>query len=174
MTQRQTAQVVRVGVYVMLVLSAGTAFWLGDRLWEAVRGGKMPIWVALIPPTAFTLFAMVYAVDRWLLVKRRGYPLARAFIQVVFALLFVGLLWPHQASEFRATRRGQEPDRAVRLLRHKDPDVRAAMCELLGLRVQATARERITTLADDDRSPEVREACRAALSRFETTNAHVP
>lgn len=174
MTQRQTAQAVRIGVYIMLVVSAGAAFWLGDRLWEAVRSGQMPIWVALIPPTSFTLFAMVYAVDRWLLVKRRGYSLARAFIQVVFALLFVGLLWPHQASEFRTTRRGQEPDRAVRLLRHADPDVRAAMCELLGLRAQVGARQHIAALSENDRSPDVRDACKSALNRLEALGADVP
>ncbi|MEE8410642.1 MAG: hypothetical protein V3T05_13655 [Myxococcota bacterium] len=165
---------VRIVVYVMLVLSAGAAFWLGDRLWEAVRDGRMPIWVALIPPTTFTLFVLVYAVDRWLLVKRRGVPIARACLQVVFALLFVGLLWPHQASELRATRRSQEPDRAVRLLRHADPDVRAAMCELIALRAQVTARDRITAMADGDKSPDVRDACRRALSRLETIAAGVP
>ena len=151
----------------MLFLSAGTAFLLGDRLWAAARGGALPVYVPLIPVCAFTAFVAVYTVDRWLLVTRRNYPLGKAFFQVALAILFAALLWPQQASEMRAVRRTvTTPDRAVRLLDHKDADVRATMCELLALREQVEALPRLQALADNDPSPEVRAGCKLAAQEL--------
>ena len=164
MSTKLAAQVIRIVVYVMLFVSAGTDFLLGDRLWAAARGGALPFFVPLVPVCAFTVFVVVYTVDRWLLVKRRNYPLGRAFFQVALAILFATLLWPHQASEIQATRRtAKTQDGAMRLLDHKEPDVRAAICELLALREQVEAAPRIAILAETDSSPEVRSACKAAL-----------
>lgn len=174
MPSRRTAQAVRIGVYVMLVLSAGATFFLGDRLWAAARTGSVPISVALIPVSAYIAFVAVYAVDRWLLVKRRAYPLGRAIMQALFVMLFLALLLPHQASELRATRDAPNvADRALRLLRDTDPEVRAAMCELLALRAQVTARERVAELAERDRSPTVREECAKASERLAALGADV-
>ncbi|MBI3178989.1 MAG: hypothetical protein HYZ27_04970 [Deltaproteobacteria bacterium] len=173
MASARVAQAVRIAVYVMLIASAGAVFALGDRLWAAARGGSLPMWAALLPPCMFTLFVVVYAVDRWLLVKRRGYPTGRAFFQVAFALLFVTLLWPQQAAELQATRLS-EPDRALRLLRHGEPEVRASMCELLALRAQLSAHDDIARLAATDRSPVVRTACATALERLEAMSGDLP
>ncbi len=173
MVSARFAQAVRIAVYVMLFSSAGAVFVLGDRLWAAARGGSLPTWAALLPPVTFTLFVVVYAADRWLLVKRRAYPTGRAFFQVAFAILFVSLLWPQQAAELQATR-ATEPDRALRLLRHSDPEVRASMCELLALRAQLNAHQEITRLAGGDKSPLVRNACAAALERLEAMSHELP
>lgn len=161
------AKILRIIVYAVLVISAGTAFWFGDRLWAAARGGALPVWAALLPACAFTLFVILYAADRWLLVTRRGYPAGRAFFQVVFALLFLSLLLPQQASELQATRRsGMQADYGIRLLDSDEADGRAAACELLGLRGQAGVRERIAELARKDPSPLVRRACSQAEARL--------
>jgi hypothetical protein len=160
-----TRRGIRIAVYVMLVASAGTAFLIGDSLWAAARHGDVPLWAPLAPAVLFTLFVVVYTVDRWLLVTRRRYPLGRAFFQVAFALVFLSLLWPSQAASWREARTAQleQGDYALRLLDHSDPSVRAAACELLGLRGQATAEERIHELAIGDEARLVRERCTAAL-----------
>ena len=82
--------------------------------------------------------------------------------------MFATLLWPHQASEIQAVRRTvRTPDRALRLIDNRDPDVRAAMCELLGLRRQTDVTDRIESLAENDNAPEVRAACKEALVRLQ-------
>ena len=167
MNRTQVAQIIRIAVYIMLVVSAGATFWFGERLWQAARTGSLPTWAALLPVCAFTLFVVVYSIDRLLLVKRRNYPTGRAFFQIVFALLFIGLLWPGQASRFQEARKVTgEPDTAIRLLKHRDPAVRAVACELLGLRADVGAVENIAAVAESDRSMEVRRACTAALERL--------
>ncbi|MBI5509426.1 MAG: hypothetical protein HY903_11805 [Deltaproteobacteria bacterium] len=164
---RLAPQLVRVSVYVMLFASAGAAFLLGDRLWAAARGGTLPVWVALVPVSAFTAFVAVYTVDRWLLVKRRNYPLGRAFFQVALAILFAILLWPHQASEIQEARRGAgAADPVLRLLDSREADVRAAMCELLALRRQVTALPHIERRAAVDGTAAVRAACGAAAIKL--------
>jgi hypothetical protein len=166
------AKLIRVVVYVMLFLSAGAAFLLGDRLWAAARGGALPLYVPLIPVCAFTAFVVVYSVDRWILVKRRNYPLGRAFFQVALAILFATLLWPQQASEIRAIRRTTAThDRALRLLDNKDADVRAAMCELLARRRQIEALPRLQALTDADPSAEVRATCKVAAEELQAIGA---
>ena len=165
MSRTTVAKTVRIAVYVMLVVSAGTTFLLGDRLWQAARSGTVPTWTALLPVCAFTLFVLVYAVDRLLLVRRRHYPTGRAFFQIVFALLFIGLLWPGQAHQLQEARRAHRADdRAARMLHHRDPDVRAFACEQLATRADLT--DEIAALAAHDRVQEVRRVCTAALVRL--------
>jgi hypothetical protein len=167
MTRTQLAQVIRIVVYVMLVLSAGASFWFGDRLWQAARCGSLPTWAAFLPVSAFTVFVVVYAIDRLLLVRRRDYPAGRAFFQVVLALLFLSLLGPAEARRFRETRAADNAHVAVRLLHHADADVRALACEHLGLRADVAAIEAIEALAGRDESAAVRRACTASLERLQ-------
>src|SRR5687767_6637799 len=89
---------VRVGVYVMLVASAAFAFFLDEHLWQAVRLGELPVWAPFLPAVTFTAFVVIYAVDRALLVRRRGYPSARALFQVAAAVVFLTFLWSRQAA----------------------------------------------------------------------------
>lgn len=161
---RQWPRVLRIVVYALLVVSAVASFVLDDALWEAARRGSVPVWMVMLAPIAFTVFAALFALDRWFQVKRNGYPFAKAAFQVGLAVIFVSLLWPQQAAEMRATRmaaRGEEP--LTRLLRHGDADVRAMACELAGLRRQASLAEPIRELAAGERAPNVRERCAKAL-----------
>lgn len=170
MTQTAKRRVMRIIVYLFLVASAAAAFLLGDWLRAAARQGDVPVWAPLVAPGIFTLFVVVYGVDRWLMVRRRLSSLGRAFIQVAFAMTFVSLLWlwPYQAPRDRdIDAAGQAPDYRVALLADPDPNVRAAACELLGLRADASATARIGALATHDDSLRVRQACGEALRRLE-------
>jgi hypothetical protein len=158
---------VRIAVYVMLLGSAGTAFFLGPRLWTAARVGTVPIWAALLPASLFTLFVVLYTIDRWLQVRRRHYPAGRAFFQVAFALVFLSLLLPTQAAELREAKSARaEADYGVLLLDNRDPMVRAAACELLGLRGQLEAESRIHERAQVDDALIVRQQCTRALEKL--------
>lgn len=161
-------RVVRLVLYLMLLGSAGTTLFVGPRLWTAVSVGKLPVWMALMPMLSFTAFVLVYAVDRWLLVRRRRYPSARALLQVALTLVFLTFLWPSQAGQWRSARAQlRQSDPVEVLLQHRDARVRAAACELLGYRDQQHALELITNLAEADPRAEVRDACRRALENLQ-------
>jgi hypothetical protein len=161
---------VRVVVYAMLLLSAGSALLVGERLWQAARSGTLPVWLALVPPVAFTAFVAVYSVDRWLLVRRSNYPLSKAFFQIAFALVFLTLLWPQHAHEYRNVRRNAAADpiaAPAELLNHGEAGVRALACELFGLRAELNVLPRLRRLAAADPSPGVRAACAQALDKLD-------
>lgn len=168
MVENRDTRLVRIVVYVMLVLSAGTSVFFGDRLWTAAREGSLPLWAPLLAPAAFTAFVVVYTVDRWLLVRRHHYPLTRALFQVAFALVFLTLLLPQQASELRQLRRAEvnirEP--AMLLLAHPEAGVRAATCELLSGRIAGDVYQRVLEVAHNDVAPQVRESCSHAIGRL--------
>lgn len=160
-------KLVRIVVYVLLLTSAAAAFLLGDRLWAAARLGDVPIWAPFVAPASFTLFVAVFAIDRWLLVRRRSASLGRAALQVVFAIIFLTLLWPQQTAQFRATKAAQtEGDPAVRLLRHADPGVRAVACEVLGWRREVSQYATLQRMVVDDPSADVKATCGRALERL--------
>lgn len=155
----------RLVVYALLLVSAAAAFLLADNLWGLVRNGSLPVWAALLAPAAFTVFTLAYVVDRYLQVTRNGFPFARAAFQICLAVVFLLLLWPQYASELRETRaarRGRDP--IFRLLEQHDDDVRAAACELAGLRRQLDAYDAASHLAETDKAPAVREACARAVA----------
>ncbi len=169
MTQTAKRRVLRIAIYVFLMASAGAAFLLGDWLRAAARLGDVPTWAPLVAPSIFTLFVVVYAVDRWLLVKRQRHSLGRAFFQVAFAIVFVSLLWlwPQQVPRGRgAAVTNDVIDFRSALLEDRNPNVRAAACELIGLRGQGEALERVTALAAHDNSEQVRGACAEAAIRL--------
>ncbi len=159
---------IRLLVYIMLVASAGAAFLLNDWLWRTTREQLWPVWMPLVPAAIFTLFVVVYTIDRWLLVRRRHFPPLRAFFQIALAVVFLALLWPKQATRLRQERTDR-PERAssiVVLLHHKDPMVRAAACELVGYRYQLELREDLEKLAAGDASSLVRASCSTAIERL--------
>jgi hypothetical protein len=158
---------IRVSVYTMLVASAAVTFLLNNYLWRAARLGSLPVWAPLVPVATFTAFVIVYAVDRWLLIRRRHYPMMRAFFQVCFAVLFLTLLWPRQAAELERAQHPQLADYAPgQLLAHGDDQVRAAACELVGLRGQLELRDVVGRMAQGDRAPLVRSLCAQATERL--------
>ena len=159
----------RVLVYVALVASAGTAFAFGDRMWDAVAAGHWPVWAAMLAPALFAVFVLVYGADRWMLVRRGRTALGRAFIQVAFAVIFMTFLLQQQAHHYRHAQENlRARDYAVDLLKHRDERVRAAACELIGLRAQLDAYEQVQKLAAGDRAPHVRAICGQALVRLST------
>lgn len=160
----------RLVVYSMLAASVGTSFFLGDKLWAAARGGDLPIWAALLPITTFTAFAVVYAWDRWQLVKRHSFPLGRALLQVGLAVAFLTSLWPHQALEYRIAKDAmQPPSSAMTLLSHREKAVRAAACELLGYQGEIAAIPRIERMTRLDPADNVRSTCHNALVRLQSS-----
>lgn len=162
-------QLVRLGTYSMLLLSAAVTVLSGDHLWAASREGSIPVWAPLIPPAAFTAFVAIYTCDRWLLVRRRAYPLGRALFQVAFAVVFLTLLLPQQAHELRLAReeRQHAPQQpAMLLLSHSDPNVRAAACALLTGNFAPEVYEHVQTMAHHDQVPRVRADCAHALQRL--------
>lgn len=159
----------RIIVYLMLVLSAGASFLLGGVLLNAAREGDIPSWSPMVPGIMFTLFVIVYAADRGLLVKRHHYPMGRAIFQVAFALVFLTLLW--RQPNGRADGLPYESDGrdyAVQLLGHNDSRVRAAACELLGLRGDPSTLSQIEN-ATNDPNEIVRSSCNTAITILRKT-----
>jgi hypothetical protein len=163
----------RVLVYSMLVLSAGATVLFRDTLWAAYRDGYLPIWAPLVAPWTFTAFVLVYAADRYRLVRRRHYPVSRALFQVAFALVFLTLLLPQHANEARHARREDDQVQApaLLLLQHAEVAVRAAACEVMAGRFPPSVVERVAHLAHNDAALPVRVACGAALDRIHPPDA---
>jgi hypothetical protein len=172
MAEDRDGRMLRMLVYGMLVVSAGAAVLFGDSLWMAYRDGYVSLWAPLLAPGAFTAFVLVYAADRYRLVRRRHYPLSRALFQVAFGLIFLTLLLPQQASEFRHARREDDALRApaLLLLQHSEDAVRAAACEVLAGRFPPSVLERVAQLAHNDGALPVRVACGTALDRLHAAN----
>ena len=160
-------RLIRILVYVVLASTAGVTVLFSDRLWAAFREGALPVWAPLLAPALFTVFVTVYTVDRWFLVRWRGYPLSRAFFQVAFALVFLTLLLPQQASEMRVPKHAANAEQpALQLLAYPDEAVRAATCSILAGPPAPDVYNRVTTLAHSDPSDAVREQCAHALERL--------
>jgi len=172
MSAEQTRRILRITIYFMLVLSAGTTFFFSERLWVAARGGDLPIWAALLAPVAFTIFVIVFSVDRLRHIQKRIGSSGRALVQIGVGLVFLSLLWPEQAAEFKNTRKlDRARDVAVRLMDHKDAAFRSAGCELIGLRNETRAIESVRSLARNDKTAEVRQTCQNALERLVSVNS---
>ncbi len=167
MSAATASRFLRLSIYVLLVVSAGTLFFGGERLWAAAGAGALPGWVPLLPAIAFTLFVVIYTLDRLLLIKRRRYPMGRAFFQIALAVIFLSLLLPPEVSRLQDRRRQPPADATLRLLRHNEPEVRSAACELLAWRGELGALDELGRLADTDPQPAVRQACAEARRRLE-------
>jgi hypothetical protein len=175
-----TRRAMRIAVYLFLFASAATTFFLGEHLWAAARLGDAPIWAPLLAPVIFTFFVLLYTIDRWLAVRRRAATISRSVLQVALALIFLTLLWPPQATEYRRTLEAkQNQDFHIALLKHRDHDVRTAACELLGLRAaQSDSNDAaflaVTALLERETSEPVKAACRAALAQINAAKPTAP
>ena len=166
------ALILRVVVYAMLACTAGITVVFGEALWTAFRDGLLPRWAPLIAPAAFTAFTVVYTLDRWFLVRHRGYSQSRALMQVAFALIFLTLLLQPQAQEMRLPRPAARQDAAAMLLcEHPDASVRAAACETFSGQVSVAVFDRVVGLSQHDVDEAVRQACILALERLHTATA---
>jgi len=179
-------RILRVVVFALLFVSTLTGLFLSDKLWALWEAGELPLWAALAPPVLFFMFMVAFAVDRLHAVRNRSLAPYRAMFHVGTSVVFFMLLLPHpiHGPHARAMRRQQESlngalslmASAQFLLGHEDDSVRAATCLLLG--AQGTPNKRrsgrppkalLALMADraqEDPSPSVREACRAAVERL--------
>lgn len=139
----------RVALYVLAATSAGAALFVEPALDGAVRRGALSGRWLFLPIGVYGLFLVAYAVDRTLLVRRRGYPLGKAMFQVAFALIFALMLLPSTIRDYQHHGVPRQPS-AVRLMSHADPQVRAIAALALGFEGQTPERvQQLATLLKD-------------------------
>jgi hypothetical protein len=148
-------------------LSAAAALFAEPLLADAVeRGAIDPAWM-FIPLACFAAFLAVYAIDRWVLVRRRSYPPGRAFFQIAFGVLFALLLLPSTFDDWRRRDALAAPVGVeARLLAHSDPAVRAVALEALGFRGPSPARIRQVGRLLEDPATQVRRAAAQVLAQW--------
>ena len=150
----------RIALYVLTVATAAVALFIQPALSGAVqRGALRPLWMFL-PVSLFVVLFLLYAIDRWILVKRRRYPAGRAFFQVAFGLIFALLLLPNTIREWNTRR----PQGMERLLGHPDPEIRRVTVEALGFRERQPQFVDWVVAMLDDEDPEVRRAAQRVLA----------
>ncbi|MEE2959426.1 MAG: hypothetical protein VYA34_01695 [Myxococcota bacterium] len=154
-------------LYAMLVLSAGSSFFLSDVVWEAVSTWDLSVTKAILAPIAFVVFVFMYAIDRLVLVKMGRFPLIRALAQIGFAAVFLTALIQQEYSRYQEAREKQAvPSATIHLLKHREASVRGAACELLGYRDYSNLRL-LKQLAKTDVSAQVRKRCEEASIRLD-------
>lgn len=158
------ARPLRIALYVLLALAAAAVLFLQPALAGAVKRGALPGFWLFLPMALYGAFLLAYAVDRLLLVRRRGYPAGKAFFQVTFGVMFVLLLMPSTIADFNA-RKGKG---VRRYLLHPDAGVRVLAIEALGYRGLDDARPHMGLLTDrlEDRDPRVRDSATRVLSKW--------
>ena len=162
-----TLRLTRIAVFLFLLVSAGTVFLLGDRIWLAVELGSLPAWVGFVAPIGFTVFVFFFLLDRIFQVKQGRYPMIRAFIQVVLSLIFLVIIWPQQTKAFQMHQHLDLSDVGLmELLNSRDPRVRALSCEVISYRKVGNS-EVLAKHAKNDISAEVRRVCSKALEQLE-------
>lgn len=152
----------RILLYVLTVVTAAAALYLDEPLVGATqRRALTPVWL-FTPLALYGVFFLAYAIDRWMLVRKRGYPAGRAFFQVVFGVVFALMLLPSTIRDWRA----MQPDGIARLLAHPDVEIRVVTLEALGFRGFEPSRVRMVLAHFNDDDPRVQTAARAVLARW--------
>jgi hypothetical protein len=142
------------GLYVLLLLSAGLAFW-------AQRTPTAPGLLSQASPFIFLTFAVGFSAYRLALVLARRYSAFKAFFQIILAALFFMLLLLPQVAQPVGTT-GLP---LAELLLDPEPRVRALAAEAAGWRRDESAGPQLVRLLSDA-SPVVREAAHGALQRM--------
>ncbi len=174
-TTQKTRKWLHIGLYIALLTSAAGSLFYTHGLWVAFGAGDLALWVPLVAPGAFTVFVLIYTIDRWLLVRRRDYPVVRAFVQVGVTLVFLTSLMQRQAVEYKAaTEKQAAPEATSSLLKHREARVRAAACELLSMQGELKHYATIEMLALGDKSPVVQERCAKALETLRAVGQKAP
>lgn len=101
------AKILRVVLFCLLALSAVCILFLEPMLGRAIEQGTLPHALTFVPLGVYGLFLLLYAFDRWILVRDRDYPSGRAFFQVSFGLVFGLLLLPSTLEDWTASRRAR-------------------------------------------------------------------
>ncbi|MBK8013178.1 MAG: hypothetical protein IPK13_17705 [Deltaproteobacteria bacterium] len=191
---RLELRMLRIALFVLMAMSLIAALFVGPALDGAVaRGALAPRWLFL-PIGVYGSFFLVYCVDRWGLVSRRGYPAGKALFQLVFGIVFALLLLPSKSRDSSDTTPGHASlgsgidasktgadlpegggtcgvgDNASarleidRLLEHGDAQVRVATVEALGFRGATAARVSRVLRLTGDRDARVANAAFRVLS----------
>lgn len=161
------AKPLRVLLYVLTVLSLAAALALEPALAGAVERGAISAMWLFTPLAVYGVFLLVYAVDRWLLVRRRRYPAGKAFFMVAFGVLFALLLLPSTIHDWEAGR----PAGMARLLSHPDSEVRQAAVEALGFRGPDGASVQLVLGRLEDREERVRGSAARVLAAWSGRSA---
>lgn len=132
---------------------------------EAVRGGRLPPALTLVPAVLVGAFIVGYGLYRFMLVRAGRYPAGKTMMQLALMSLFFALLvrWVGDRDVQGARDRPVDLSRA---LASNEPDVRALAAEVLRSRPRADAiahAERLIALLSDS-SPEVRRQAHASLT----------
>lgn len=157
---------VRIAVFVVLAAAAFAAFVLNEPIWRRVELGELPKWAPYIAPGVFTLFVVVFTVDRWLQVRRGKYPTGRALFQIGLSVVFLAFLWPQTPVKTPTVASKDATPVAVdlgELLAHEDGRVRALACEAAAHRADGRHKRRVAALAKNDPDATTRSACASAL-----------
>ena len=163
----RSLRLVRMTVFALLFFSAGTMFLLGDRIWDAIEMGSLPLWAGFVVPIAFTIFVLFFLLDRVLLVRQGRYPMMRAFVQVILSLVFLAIIWPQQTKAFRIHQHLDFSTKGLmELFDHREPRIRALTCEVLSYRKDVQA-DVLREQAEQDISGHVRKICAKAVERLE-------
>ena len=154
----------------LTVVTAAAALFLQPALAAAVQRGALEARWLFIPLGIYSVFFLVYAFDRVLLVRRSQYPAGRAFFQIVFGVLFGLLLLPSTIGDWNA----QRPRGLGRLLGHRDATIRRVSVEALGYR--GPTAERAVALAErlEDEDPDVRRVAAEILAQWSGRPADDP
>ncbi|MEL6547463.1 MAG: hypothetical protein AAFQ82_22760, partial [Myxococcota bacterium] len=155
----ENRRAVRIVVYVVLAATVIVSFLTTGPLWERVRLGELPLWLPFLAPALFTLFVLVFTVDRYIQVRKRNYPVARAMLQLGLAVVFLAFLWPQQARELRAAHDVPPLRQALELLEHRQPSVRALACDALSASLSPEQRAAIVSRLERESDPRVRVRC---------------
>ena len=166
---RPPAVTLRIGMYVLAALAALATLQLAPALKGAVSRGALQSFWLKVPTLIYVLFVIVYAVDRFWLVRRRKYPAGKALFQVGFALIF-SLIVPNAVMrappEVTVLDDAADKHSDYRVLEDPRGEVRATVALALGF--EGISSERVKTLVHllDDSDERVKLAARRVLSKW--------
>jgi hypothetical protein len=145
-----------------LLLVAASALLLVQPALEGE--GRRSTVTGAIAAGVLVVFAIGYAVYRFLLVRAGRFPAGKAFVQVALVLAVVAVVLG-VSMERRAAPGPAAPVGLSRALASADPEVRAIAAELARHRPRAEALALVPRLAEllGDPSPEVRRQAHASL-----------
>lgn len=162
------AVTLRIGLYVLVALTAVGTLFVAPALRAAVARGAVESWWLKFPLAMYGLFAFVFALDRLWQVRRRRYPAGKALYQLGFVLIF-SLTLP--STLLRTTREAktiavpqESKIKQYEHLRDSRPSVRRDFAYSLGY--QGYSFERVKPLLRllDDSDPSVGLAALKVLS----------
>lgn len=152
-------------LYVALVVSAAVALFGRDEIQARVLAGSLvPEW-RFVPGAVFGGTLLLYAVDRVLLVQRGRFPYGKAFYQLAFGLVLLGMHFQGALMDYRAGTEAHASAGLAALLQHEEPGVRAMAAELAGYRGGREHAGALVALLSDGNAA-VQAAAQGALERL--------